>query len=283
VSTVSGFDASKPNVARVYDYWLGGKENFAADRRLAEEITRLNPDAPGMALDNRAFITRAVTWAAGQGVTQFIDIGAGLPTVGNTHEIALAANGAARVVYVDHDPVVLAHARAMLQGVPNTTIIEQDLLEPDKILADPALTATLDLDRPVALMLIAVLHFLTEQDGPQGIVSELVSALPPGSYLAIAHLTADFNPEEAAVAQAAGQRSGVTYVPRSRAEVAAFFAGLDLVDPGVVPLLGWRPEDGASDDSRAVRSYVAIGRKPLQPLTQAASWCAAGNCAGDPP
>ena len=272
--------------ARVYNYWLGGKDHFAADRELGDSIIEVMPSTVPAARANRAFLGRAVRFQAGEaGIRQFLDIGTGIPTAGNTHEVAQATAPEARVVYVDNDPIVLAHARALMASHPAgaTAFIQADLREPGKILADPALTATLDLGRPVALMLIAVLHFLTEQDRPREIVSELVSVLPSGSYLAIAHLTADFNPQEAAVAQAAGQRSGVTYVPRSRAEVAAFFAGLDLVDPGVVPLLGWRPEGGVPD-SRAVRSYVAVGRKPLQHLTQTVvDRRPHPSAAGDPP
>jgi hypothetical protein len=145
-----------------------------------------------------------------------------------------------------------------------TAFIQADLREPGRILADPELRAILDLGKPAALMLIAVLHFLTDADDPKGIVAELVEALPSGSYLTIAHLTADFDPQEAAIAQAAGQQSGVTYVPRSQAEVAAFFTGLDLVGPGVVPLLAWRPDGGEPQDPLAVRSYAAMARKPLR-------------------
>lgn len=165
---------------------------------------------------------------------------------------------------MDNDPIVLAHARALVTSHPAgaTAFIQADLREPGKILAAPELRATLDLGRPVALMLIAILHFLSEADGPRGIVARLVDALPSGSYLTISHLTADFDPQEAAAGRAAGQRSGITYVPRTRAEIAEFFAGLDLVDPGVVPLLAWRPDSGAPQDPLAVRMYAAMGRRP---------------------
>jgi hypothetical protein len=168
-------------------------------------------------------------------------------------------------LYVDNDPIVLAHARALMTSHPagSTAFIHADLRDPDKILNDPKLRATLDLGRPVALTLIAVLHFVTEGDNPQGIVSTLLDALPSGSYLTITHLTADFvSQEEAAVAEAAGRNAGVTYVPRSQAEVTEFFSGLDLVDPGVVPLLAWRPDGGAPENPLAASVYAAIGRKP---------------------
>jgi hypothetical protein len=251
--------------ARVYDYWLGGKDNFAADRALGDALIAAVPTTRFAARANRAFLGRAVRYLAGEaGITQFLDIGTGIPTAGNTHEVAQAAAPQARVVYVDHDPIVLAHARALMTSSPAgaTAFIKADLREPGKILADPELRGTLDLDKPVALNLIAVLHFLTDQDNPRGLVAELLDALPSGSYLTIAHLTGDFDPEEAAAALAASRQSSVTYVPRTAAEVAAFFDGLDLVDPGVVPLLTWRPDDGAPQDPLAARMYAAMARKP---------------------
>jgi hypothetical protein len=258
------FNAGVAHPARVYDYWLGGKDNYAADRVLGDAIIAAMPSTQFAARANRAFLGRAVRYLAAEaGIRQFLDIGTGIPTAGNTHEAAQGAAPEARIVYVDNDPVVMAHARALMTSNPAgaTAFIQADLREPGKILARPELRATLDLGRPVALMLIAVLHFLTDAEDPRGIVAELLGALPSGSYLAVSHLTADFDPDSAAAAQAAGQRSGVTYVPRSRDEVAAFFTGLDLVNPGVVPLLAWRPDGGAPEDPLAVRSYAAIGRK----------------------
>ena len=252
-----------PHSARVYDYWLGGKDNFAADRALGDALTEAVPSTPFAARANRAFLGRAVRYLASEaGITQFLDIGTGIPTAGNTHEVAQAAVPQARVVYVDHDPIVLAHARALMTSSPEgaTAFIKADLREPGPILADPELRQTLDLGKPVALMLVAVLHFLTERDDPHGLVAELMGALPSGSYLTITQLTADFNLEEAAAALESIP-SGVTYVPRSEAEFVAFFDGLDLVDPGVVPLLAWRPEGRAPRDPFAARMYAAMGRK----------------------
>jgi len=259
------FNTGVAHPARVYDYWLGGKDNYAADRALGDALTAVVPSTPAGARANRAFLGRAVRYLVREaGVRQFLDIGTGIPTAGNVHEVAQSAAPESRVFYVDNDPIVLAHARALMTSHPAgaTAFIQADLREPGKILADPALRATLDLGRPVALMLIAILHFLSDADDPRAIVAQLVDALPSGSYLAISHLTGDFDPEEAADALAAGQGSGVTYAPRSRAEVAAFFAGLDLVDPGVVPLLAWRPDNGTPQDPLAVRMYAAMGRKP---------------------
>jgi hypothetical protein len=252
--------------ARVYDYYLGGKDNFAADREVGDAIIAAIPSAPLQARDNRAFLGRAVHYLAREaGIRQFLDIGTGIPTAGNTHEVAQAVAPDSRIVYVDNDPIVLAHARALMTSHPAgaTAFIQEDFREPDKILADPALHRTLDLDKPVALILVAILHFFTDDENPQGIVSSLVDALPSGSYLTITNLTADFmDPDQAAKATQAGQQGGITYVPRSQAEVAAFFGGLRLVDPGVVPMQAWRPDGGALADPHGPTSYAAMGRKP---------------------
>ncbi|HTR93140.1 MAG TPA: SAM-dependent methyltransferase [Trebonia sp.] len=252
--------------ARVYDYWLGGKDNFAADRRVGDAITAAIPSAPLLARENRAFLRRAVRHLAREaGIRQFLDIGTGIPTAGNTHEVAQAVAPGSRIVYVDNDPIVLAHARALMTCDPAgaTAFIQADFREPGKILADPALHRILDLEQPVALMLIALVHFFTDDDDPQGIVSSLVDALPPGSYLTITNLTADFmDPEQAAEATEAGRRGGITYVPRSKAEVAAFVGGLDLVEPGVVPMQAWHPDGGSVTDQHGPTSYVAMARKP---------------------
>jgi S-adenosyl methyltransferase len=252
--------------ARVYDYWLGGKDNFAADRQVGDEIMAAIPSAPLLARENRAFLRRAVRYLAKEaGIRQFLDIGTGIPTAGNTHEVAQAVAPDSRVVYVDNDPIVLAHARALMDCGPAgaTAFIQADLRQPGKILADPELHRIVDMDKPVALMLIAILHFFTDGDGPQDIVASLVDALPPGSYLTVTNLTADFmDPEQAAKATEAGQRGGITYVPRSEAEVAAFCTGLDLVDPGVVPMQAWHPDGGATTGQHGPTSYVAMARKP---------------------
>jgi S-adenosyl methyltransferase len=254
-----------PHPARVYDYMLGGKDNFASDRALADAVTAAMPSAPVMARANRAFLGRAVRYLAEEaGIRQFLDIGTGIPAAGNTHEVAQAVAPESRVVYVDNDPIVLLHARALMTSDPAgaTAFIQADLREPDKILADPALRSTLDLGEPVALMLVAILMYVRDEEGPQGIVSALLDALPSGSYLTISHPSGDFSPEEATDAVAASERSGISFTPRTQAEVAAFFAGLELVDPGVVPVLAWRPDGIAPRDPRAVYYYGALGRKP---------------------
>jgi hypothetical protein len=259
------FNTGVPHSARVYDYLLGGKDNFAADRKVGDAIIEEIPSAPLLARGNRAFLGRAVRYLAAEaGIRQFLDIGTGIPSAGNTHEVAQQVAPDARVVYVDYDPIVLAHARALMTSDPAgaTAFILGDFREPGKILADPALRQTLDLDQPVALMLVALLHFFTDEENPHAIVSELLDALPAGSYLTLTNLTADFSSDQAERARQAGQRGGITYVPRTKAEFASFFTGLDLVEPGVVFTQAWRPDAGAPTTPSGPTSYVAIGRKP---------------------
>lgn len=251
--------------ARVYDYWLGGKDNFAADRALGDAIMDAVPTIQTMARANRAFLGRVVRYLAGEaGIRQFLDIGTGIPTVGNTHEVAQGIAPDARVLYVDNDPIVLTHARALMTSHPAgaTEFIQADLREPQAILTDPALAATLDLRRPVALMLVAVLMYFRDEEDPLGMVAPLVDALPSGSYVVITQPTADFNPEAMAGAVAAAEHGGVTLVPRSREETAAFFTGLELVEPGVVPVLAWRPDPGPRADPHSAYYYAGVGRKP---------------------
>lgn len=236
-------DTSVPHSARRYDYWLGGKDNFAADRESGDAVEAAFPTIRLAVRENRRFLGRAVGFLAGEaGVDQFLDIGTGIPASGNTHEVAQRFSPRARVVYVDNDPIVLAHARALLTSTTRegaTAYIDADLRDPDSILGDPALQSTLDLSRPVALMLVSVLHFLSEDDDPYGTVGRLVAALPAGSYLVISHGTFDYmTPEEAAVARACDP----LFRPRSWEEVARFFAGFDLVPPGLVPSSEWRAE-----------------------------------------
>jgi hypothetical protein len=253
--------------ARVYDYWLGGKDNFPADRALAEHIMQAIPTMRAMAQANRAFLVRAVRYLAGEaGIRQFLDIGTGIPTSPNVHEVAQAVAPDARVVYVDNDPIVLAHARALLksQDVGETAFILADLRQPQAIVDHPTLGATLDLTEPVALLMVAVLMYFrdSEDPNPYGMVATLLERLPSGSYLAVSHPTADFNPQAMAGAVAAAEQAGVTLVPRSRAETEAFFAGLELVEPGVVPVLTWRPDDQPPTEPHAAYYWAGVARKP---------------------
>jgi O-methyltransferase involved in polyketide biosynthesis len=252
--------------ARVYDYWLGGKDNFPADRALAEMMIQAIPNMRGLAAANRAFLRRAVRYLAAEaGVRQFLDIGTGIPTSPNVHEVAQEAAPGTRVVYVDNDPIVLAHARALLtsQDAGETTFIMADLREPKSILDHPTLAATLDLTQPVAVMLVAVLMYFRDTDDPNPfeMVATLMEPMPSGSYLAVTHPTPDFNPEETAQAVAAAEAAGITLVPRGQAEIARFFSGLDVVDPGVTPVLSWRPDE-PPDDPRSAYYWAGVARKP---------------------
>ena len=238
------FDPDIAHPARVYSVWIGGKDHYPADRQAAEEVAACRPHVVAGARANRAFLARMVRYLAGQrGIRQFLDIGPGLPAPGSTHEVAQAIAPESRVVYADNDPLVLAHARALLTSTREgeCDYLDGDLREPDKILAEAA--RTLDFTQPAAVILVAVLHFLPDSDDPQGIVAALASALAPGSFVVISHLTADFAPDEVASGVAAYNAlvpAGIT--ARTHREVTALFGGLALVPPGVVPVSEWRPD-----------------------------------------
>jgi hypothetical protein len=260
-------DTSKPHSARMYDYFLGGKDNFAADREVADKAMKAWPAIRTASRENRAFLGRAVRYLAEEaGITQFLDIGSGLPGVGNVHELAQAANPAARVVYVDNDPIVLAHGRALLTGTPEgkSVYIDGDMREPETILSHPVTKETLDFTKPIALMLVSVFHFFPDDDEVRRIVEPLVEALPPGSYVASSHGTAEFAPEVTIEAGAVYTRGGVGVVGRD-ADVFAdlVFKGLTLVPPGVLVVSEWRPEPGALLPPRAdVSMNGAVAQKP---------------------
>lgn len=243
-SVLDRFDPSVPHLARVYGYWLGGKDHFPADRRVAEDVMELRPQVVAGARANRDFLIRAVQYLARQaGIRQFLDIGTGLPTPGSTHEVAQAICADARIVYADHDPLVLAHARALLSaGTPQGAVacVNADLRDPAALLARAA--ATLDFTQPVAVLLLAILHFIPANEEAATIVAALARALAPGSFVVISHLTADFAPDQAAPAIGAYNALMPTpVVPRTHREVTALFGALTLVAPGVVPITGWRP------------------------------------------
>jgi hypothetical protein len=258
----------QPHPARVYDYLLGGKDNFAADRAAAEAGLRANPNSRIPPRENRAFLGRAVRYLAGEaGISQFLDIGTGIPTSPNVHEVAQAIEPRARIVYVDNDPIVLTQARALLttgrQG--RTAYIDADLRDIDAILGSGDLQRTLDLSRPVGLLLIAVMHFIPDEDDPWALAARLLAALPSGSYLALSHLTGDFDPAAWAGVVAVYRRSGVTMKVRHKPDIERFFAGLDLIDPGVVSLPQWRPDPsdvGRPPSDAAVSVYGGVARKP---------------------
>ena len=260
-------DTTRAHPARRYNYWLGGKDNFAADRESGDAIEKIFPAVRTAAVENRRFLQRTVRYVAGQGVRQFLDIGTGLPTQDNTHEIAQRVDPSCRIVYVDNDPLVLVHARALLTSHPagRTAYLQADLRQPQQILADPDLKATLDLSRPVAVLLVAVLHFLPDDDEAHAAVRTLMDATPAGSYLAISHATTDLLPAATVSRLTGGSVPGAgDFTGRTRAEVAQFFNGLTLVEPGVEVISRWQPDPDTPppppDDQVSV--YGAVARKP---------------------
>ncbi|KUL22362.1 SAM-dependent methyltransferase [Actinoplanes awajinensis] len=266
-AAAAGLAPEVAHPARRYDYWLGGADNFAADRASGDELERLFPKVRLGALANRALLGRATRFLAAEaGIRQFLDIGTGLPTAGNTHAVAQRWAPDSRVVYVDNDPLVTVHARALLDSAPEgrTAYLEADLNDPESILADPVLNATLDLGQPVGLMLIAVLHFLHGDGAAEGIVRRLLTALPPGSYLVATHATSDFGtPEQQALYRQLVEQGKSDVWTRGRDEFTGLFDGLELVDPGVVPASEWRPEPGAEIPPRSdINIWTAVGRKP---------------------
>jgi hypothetical protein len=257
------FDTTVAHPARVWDYWLGGKDNFAADRDAAERVLEVMPLIAPIARAGRAFLAAAVHYlAAGMGIRQFLDIGTGLPTSNNTHEVAQQVGPESHVVYVDNDPIVLTHARALLTSDARgaTAYVDADLRDTGKILAEAR--NTLDFDRPVALMLLHVLHFIPDGDEPWGIVAELLAPLPPGSYLVVSHASSDIRADGLSDAtQRYNRSSAVSIHGRSQAEVTRFFDGTDLVEPGVVPLGQWRPGPLGDSPSRGLPTWTGVARK----------------------
>jgi hypothetical protein len=261
----SRLDTSVAHPARRYDYWLGGKDNFEADRVSGDLVAQAFPYVRTAAIQNRRYLARVVRHLVGEvGIRQFLDVGTGLPTANNTHQVAQSIAPESRIVYVDNDPMVLAHARALLTGGPDgaTAYIDADLRGPQDILSHPHLMKTLDLTKPVGLLIIAVLHFIRDEDNPYEHVAALVRAMPSGSYLAMSHVTSDFMTPEA-VADIATGRFGPFY-PRSKEEFARFFDGLELLLPGIVPIVEWHPDPGDEPRPSAVEapSYGAVARIP---------------------
>jgi SAM-dependent methyltransferase len=256
------FDTSVAHVARVYDYWLGGKDNFAADRVAAEQAMQAYPDIVYSVRANRAFLARTVRYLARDaGIRQFLDIGTGIPSANNTHEVAQSASTGSRVVYVDNDPVVLAHARALLVGNGEglTHFIDADLRDTGRILAGAA--ETLDFSQPVAIMLMAILQHIDDAEDPYGIVRSLLAAVPSGSYLTISHPAADLAAQQMAqMADRLNQLMAEKVTFRTRPQVVPFFAGLDMVEPGLVRVQEWRPDTEIEAKSPAAL-WGGVGRK----------------------
>ncbi|MCP2340757.1 SAM-dependent methyltransferase [Actinomadura rupiterrae] len=261
----TGVDTSVPSPARIYDYFLGGKDNYAVDRAAGDAFLATAPETLHACRHNRAFLSRAVTHLVRDaGIDQFIDIGTGLPTQQNVHEVAQQHNPDARVVYVDNDPIVAAHARALLANTSGVALVQADLHDPEAILAHPDVTRLIDFDRPVAVLLLAVLHFFPDADDPHGIVARLMAPTAPGSHLVISHGTSDPDP---AIAQEAEQvydsHSSASLHTRTAADIARFFTGTDLLDPGLVYTAAWRPTPETLPATPAEAGmYAAISRKP---------------------
>jgi hypothetical protein len=261
-------DTSRPHSARVYDSLIGGKNNFAADRAIVEKVLKKSPNARIAPRENRAFLVRAVRFLARDvGLRQFLDLGTGLPTANNVHEVAQSVAPESRIVYVDNDPLVLAHARALLTSAPEgkTAYIQADVRDPRAILTAPATRETLDFSRPVGLLLVGLLHLLADEDKPAEIVATLLDALPPGSYLVASHLTTEHDRERTAAGQAVLRDAGITMQKRDSdvfAKIAFSGPGLTLVPPGVVLVTEWRPaDDGPRPSPAEVSIYGGVARK----------------------
>jgi hypothetical protein len=256
-------DTSVAHSARVHDYWLGGKDNFAADRAAGDAVMEAYPGIVSSVRANRAFLARVVRFLAAEaGIRQFLDIGTGIPASNNTHEVAQSVAPECRVVYVDYDPVVLTHARALLTSAPGgvTDYIDADLRDPPKILREAA--RTLDFSQPVAVMLIAVMHLIVDADDPYGLVGRLMSAVPAGSYLALSQVASDIEPERMAeAARRYNRMAHETQRHRTHQEVMRFFDGLDLVDPGLVAVHEWRPGPEGPHGARS-GMWGGVARKP---------------------
>jgi len=256
----AGIDGKTAHIARIYDYWLGGKDNFAADRAAAEQVMKATPTIKPGVTNNRAFLGRAVRHMVAQGITQFVDIGTGIPTADNTHLVAQSLDPASRVVYIDNDPIVLIHARALLTGVSApTSFVDADVRDTAAILAEA--DRLLDLSRPVGLLMIALLHCVPDADDPAGLVRTLMDALPAGSHLAITQPAIDQLPDKMAEAEETLTRTmGYKVTFRTRAGVAGLFGDLELLDPGVVAIQDWRP-DAPADPAVVTGMWGGVARK----------------------
>ena len=256
-------------MARVYDYFLGGSHNFASDRQFAEVVIRAAPDVVRVARENRDFLGRVVRFECARGIEQFLDLGSGIPTVGNVHEVARAANPRSRVVYVDHDPIAIAHSRALLAGDRWVTAIPGDVRRPDRVLVDAVGTGLLDLDRPIAMLMVSLLHFVADADRPADIVTRYLRAVGPGSGLALSHGRHDCSTSARQAARIYREEPGSpsSVHLRSHAEISGFFAGLTMVEPGLVAMPLWRPEPAAgvlasTPDVTGYPFLAGLGHKP---------------------
>ncbi|MGH3771697.1 MAG: SAM-dependent methyltransferase [Pseudonocardiaceae bacterium] len=256
-------DIEHPSPARVYDYYLGGSHNFVVDRRMARQAIDQWPELPRIMHANRAFLRRSVRYLVRQGITQFLDIGSGIPTEGNVHEVAQAVSPQSRVVYVDIDPVAVAHSRAMLSGNSLADTIQADMRDVKAIFDDPRARNLLDLGQPIGVLMVAMLHFVSDEADPADIVARYREMIVPGSYLVVSHATPEGRPDQAGPYAELYRRAGAPLTMRSRAEVQALFDGFDLVDPGVVFLPLWRPDSPSDvdDHPEEFSGFAAVGRR----------------------
>lgn len=254
-------DTSRPHPARMYDVYLGGKDNYPADQEAAAEVIKRAPEIRDIARVNRAFLGRVVRFLAGEaGIRQFLDIGTGIPTAGNVHEAAGQVAPGTRVVYVDNDPIVNVHANALLASGGTTGIVLADLRDPQAILSHPTVRQLIDFGEPVGLLLIAILHFIRDDEDPAGIVATLRDALPPGSYLALSHVTGDFRSTAASAAADVYKNASSSGTLRSHNQIASFFSGWDMVEPGLVQSPLWRPEGDLPRNLDKLWIYGGVGR-----------------------
>jgi hypothetical protein len=257
-------DTSTANVARMYDYWLGGKDNFEADRVAAEKVLVQMPGQRRSVLENRRFLRRAVSFLAAEaGIDQFLDIGVGLPTQGAVHEVAHEINPRSHVAYVDYDPVVVAHGNALLATPDQSVVVQEDIRRPRELLANPVIRGHLDFDRPIAVLMLAIVHFVSDEDDPATITACLREALAPDSYLVLTTVCLELLPDKAAAARAKDvyQRAGQPITARSTEEIRGFFGDFELVEPGLVPKHEWRPETGTAAPDPSDISLGGVARK----------------------
>ncbi len=260
--TPEGVETDRPSVARLYDFFLGGNHNYAADRELGRRLLEAEPNARFIVTENRAFLGRAVRFMIDAGIRQFIDLGSGIPTQENVHEIAHRYDPEARVIYVDNDPGVVAHSKHLLRGDPLVTVINADLRQPETVVRHPEVRRLIDLDQPVGLLMITVLHFIPDSAGPHDIVGRFGQALAPGSYLAITHATHDAAPERAAEVVELYKNAASSAYTRSYSEISRFFEGFELAGPGLVYMPAWRLDGVVPADPERAWFFAGVGRKP---------------------
>ncbi|GAB2834058.1 SAM-dependent methyltransferase [Lentzea nigeriaca] len=258
----AGINTDVPSAARVYDFLLGGGHNFASDRMVGEKVLQILRDGRAIAASNRSFMRRAVLLMMEQGIDQFLDLGSGIPTVGNVHEIVQQQNPDAHVVYVDYDEVAVSHSQLLLEGDENAGVVQADMCRPQDVLAHPVVQDLIDFSRPVGLLMVAVLHFVSDEKGPAEVVARYLDAMPSGSLIALSHLTADFKPQEMGEVVEAMKHSRDPMYFRSLADFEPMFEGMEVLRPGVVPAPKWHPELGPAGEGGPEDVYVGVGRKP---------------------